>query len=342
MSHNLTNTQRYKICIVKLSAMGDIIHAMVSLQFIKKTFPNAQIDWIVEEGFKAVLQNNPDIDNILPINLKSIKKKKSEILSQIKLLNQYGKNNYDVVIDAQGLLKSAIAAKIVGGRIVNSKIIGFDRDSIRESISSFFYDQKVYIGYDKNVIDRNIKVLCSSLGIEIEKDDIFEKKPFLYSTSKIQMLTTNYITFVVGASKENKIYPKEKFLELAIKLNNKIVVVWGNEEEYQTALWLSEQSDRIILDKKGNLEDLKLKIQNSKLVIGGDTGPTHMAWALNIASITIFGNTPEYRNTYITDINKVIKSNSDVDPLKIDKNDFSIKDIEVDDILKMAKGLLDD
>ena len=65
-----------KICIVKLSAMGDIIHAMVALQFIKKEFPEATIDWVVESGFKGVLENNPDIDNILPISLKAIKKKK--------------------------------------------------------------------------------------------------------------------------------------------------------------------------------------------------------------------------------------------------------------------------
>ena len=68
-----------KICIVKLSAMGDIIHAMVALQFIKQEFPNSQIDWVVEAGFTGVLQNNPHIDNILKVNLKSIKKKKSEI-----------------------------------------------------------------------------------------------------------------------------------------------------------------------------------------------------------------------------------------------------------------------
>ncbi|MEN8304487.1 MAG: lipopolysaccharide heptosyltransferase I, partial [Campylobacterota bacterium] len=63
-----------KICIVKLSAMGDIIHAMVALQFIKQEMPDARIDWVVESGFKGVLENNPHIDNILPVNLKSIKK----------------------------------------------------------------------------------------------------------------------------------------------------------------------------------------------------------------------------------------------------------------------------
>ena len=68
-----------KICIVKLSAMGDIIHAMIALQFIKKYIPNSTIDWIVEDGFKGVLENNTHIDNILPVNLKS---NKSEIFTQ--------------------------------------------------------------------------------------------------------------------------------------------------------------------------------------------------------------------------------------------------------------------
>ena len=135
---NYENKKNLKICIVKLSAMGDIIHAMVALQFIKKKLPNAKIDWIVENSFKGVLENNPDINNILPVNLKAIKKNKMELFSQIKLLNLYAKNNYDVVIDAQGLLKSAIVSKIIGGRTVGSFISGFDKDSIREGMASFF------------------------------------------------------------------------------------------------------------------------------------------------------------------------------------------------------------
>lgn len=327
-----------KICIVKLSAMGDIIHSMVALQFLKKNIKDIQIDWIVEDRFKGVLQHNPCIDNILSVNLKSIKKDKSQIFTQIKLLQKYSKNNYDVVIDAQGLLKSAIASKIVGNRVVGSFIAGFDKDSIREGIASWFYDKKVFIPYEKNVIERGVKVICEPLGIKVSKDDILAKEPFLYSTSKLDIKYN--IIFVVGASKINKIYPKEKFLELAQRLDQDILVVWGNEEEYKMAHWLSQQCSKITLDAKGNLEDLKYKIQNSKLVIGADTGPTHMAWALNIPSITIFGNTPEYRNTYITPINKVIKSNSLVDPLKLDKNDFSIKEIKASDIVEIAKGLL--
>ncbi len=330
-----------KIAIVKLSAMGDIIHAMVALQFIKKTFPEATIDWIVEEGFKGILENNPHINNILTVNLKSIKIKKSAIFTQYKLLQKYGKNNYDVVIDAQGLLKSAIVSRIIGGRVVGSFVAGFDTDSIREKIASLFYDKKVYISYEKNVIDRNIKVILEPLGLKLTKEDILTKEPFLYTNSKSSISNSQFpIIFIVGASKPNKIYPKEKFLEIAEKLQKQVLVVWGNQDEYETAFWLSQNSNFITLDEKGTLDDLKFKIQNSKLVIGGDTGPTHIAWGMNIPSITIFGNTPAYRNTYETPINKTVKSDSIVNPLKLDKTDFSIEEISSVSIVNIAKRLL--
>jgi heptosyltransferase-1 len=329
-----------KICIVKLSAMGDVIHAMVVLQFIKKQIPSCQIDWIVEDGFKGVLENNPHIDNILAVNLKSIKKKKSEIFNQIKLLNEYAKNQYDIVIDAQGLIKSAIVAKIVGEKKVGSKIVGFDKDSTREGIASWFYNETVNIAYDKNVIDRNCTLISKSLDISISKEDILNKEPFLYS-EKIDNDSGNNILFVVGASKENKMYPKELFLEIANNLQyEKIEVVWASEEENKIAHYLEQNGSNIYMCEKMNLDKLKLKIQNSKLLIGADTGPTHMAWALNIPSITIFGPTPAYRNTYETSINKTIKSNTKVDPLKLDYNDYSINKINPQDIANLAKELL--
>lgn len=318
--------------------MGDIIHAMVVLQFIKKQLPNVSIDWIVEESFKGVLQNNPHIDNILSVDLKSIKKQTSLIFDQYNLLKQYAKNNYDVVIDAQGLIKSAIVSKIVGNRVVGSFISGFDKDSIRESFASFFYDKKVFIPYEKNVIDRNIKLIAKSLDIEISLDQLMQKQPFLYTNATFDQ--NDYIVFVVGASKPNKIYPKQKFLELAQRLEEKVIVVWGNDSEKEIALWLEQNDQNIKAALKGDLEQLKAIIKNSKLVVGGDTGPTHMAWAMNIPSITIFGNTPEYRNTYITNINKVIKSDSIVDPLKLDKNDFSIENIKASSVASLAKELL--
>jgi heptosyltransferase I len=324
-----------KICIVKLSAMGDIIHAMVALEFIKKHLPDSSIDWVVESGFKGVLENNPHIDNILPVNLKSIKTKKSQLFSQIKLVKQYAKNDYDIVIDAQGLLKSAIVAKLLGSKV----IAGFDKESTREGIASFFYTKKVHIAYDENTIDRNVRVLCEPLGITVSSEDIIAKEKFLYFKDAEEKLKEQYNLVVIGSTWESRNYPKEKFVELVDKLKIDTYIVWGSQEEYEKALCMQEQSQYLEILPRGSLDTLKRVISNARLLIGNDTGPTHMAWGLNVPSITIFGPTPTNR-VYITPINKVIKSSSEIDHYKLNKNDFSIREIDVDDIVKIAQGLM--
>ena len=325
-----------KICIVKLSAMGDIIHAMVALEFIKKHLPDSQVDWVVENGFKGVLQNNPLVDNILPVNLKSIKTDKKEIITQYKQLKEYSKNNYDLLIDAQGLIKSAIVSRIIGAKTV----AGFDKDSIRESIASILYSFKVNIAYGANAIDRNMAVICEPLKIAYTKDEILKKEKFLYFPTQEQKSEESYVVLVVGASKENKVYPKEKFVELINLLKERTLIVWGNDEEFDTATFIAKNSEYATVAPKGNLDSLKAIISTSKMVIGGDTGPTHMAWGLNIPSITIFGNTPEYRNTYLTDLNKVVKSDSKVDALKLDYSDFSIREIEPKEIANLYNSII--
>lgn len=315
--------------------MGDIIHAMVALQFIKKTLPNVRIDWVVEEAFKGVLENNPDIDNVLCVNLKSLKKKKSTLFSQYRLLKSYAKNNYDVIIDAQGLLKSALVAKIIGAK----EIVGFDKKSIREGIASLFYTKKVSIPYTANTIDRNVRVLCEPLGIEVGSQDIINKKPFLVSKHVVEALPEKFLLLVIGSTWESRNYPKEKFVAVAEALGMKTLVVWGSEEEHRKALWMQEQSAFIEVLPKGSLDALKYVISRCALLIGNDTGPTHMAWALNVPSITLFGPTPINR-VYITPINKVVKSKSEVNPLKLNKQDFSIREIEAEEIVKVARKLL--
>jgi len=323
-----------KICIVKLSAMGDIIHAMVALQFIKKEIPGAQIDWIVESGFKGVLENNPHIDNILPVNLKSIKKKKSEIFNQYKILKTYSKNNYDIVIDAQGLLKSAIVSRIIGAKIIS----GFDKNSIREGIASVFYNKKVSIPYDANTIDRNTTVICEPLGITVTTQKIMDKEKILFSSSPVKNLPNNFNLFVIGSTWESRNYPKEKFVEIADTLQVQTFIVWGSEEEHEKALWMQKQSKYLNVLPRGSLDELKYVISKCNLLIGNDTGPTHMAWGLNIPSITIFGPTPTNR-VYVTPINRVVKSSSKINHYKLNKNDFSISEIEVDKIIQIAKEI---
>ena len=329
-----------RIAIIKLSAMGDIIHAMVALQYIKKQYPNLKIDWFVESAFAGILENNPDINEIIKLDLKSIKKDKKEIINQIKLIKKYEKNSYDLVIDAQGLIKSAIVSFFLG-----KNRVGFSKNSTREKLASFFYTKKVDIAYDKNAIERNVKVLSQALNFEITKDDILNKKPFLFYKNENEVIyeylskDKKNVLFVIGASWPSKMYSKEKFAKIINNLDENCLITWGNEAEKDIADFIANISKAKVLPKL-DLNSLKAIMSKVDLVIGNDTGPTHMAWALNIPSITLFGNTPGYRNTYITNTNKIIESKSIVNPFKLDRNDFSIKEIDENEIINTAKGLL--
>ncbi len=329
-----------KLAIVKLSAMGDIIHAMVALQFIKKFHPTIQIDWFVEKAFAKVLEYNPHIDNIYTVHLKAIKKDKLAIFSQIKLLRQYSKTNYDLVIDAQGLIKSSIVARLLG-----SSTAGFDKHSTREGFAAKFYKQQVSIAYEKNAIDRNVKVLCEPLGLDVSTDMILKKEPFLFFNNEDNVIDDfmskdkKNILFIVGASWPSKIYAKEKFASVANHLDANIIIAWGSSDEKAMADYIAKHSSACVLPKL-DLNSLKAVVAKVDLVIGNDTGPTHMAWALNVPSITLFGNTPGYRNTYTTTINKVLESNSKVDACKLNKQDFSISEIEDKTVAKLACELI--
>ena len=324
-----------KIAIVKLSSLGDIVHSMVALQFIKRSYPDSKIDWIVEEKFKGLLENNPHLNNIYSVSLQKAKKRKSFFLLFKELRKIRKLKGYDFVIDAQGLLKSAIVSKMISTK----QNVGFDKNSIREPLASIFYNKKISIAYDANSIDRNIKVICSPLNINIEGNDIFDKKPFIISAFQNKSARDIYIVFVVGSTWKSRNYPKEKYVEIANKLKKKCLVIWGNESEKRKANWMALQSDFIEVAPKLNLDGLKEIIKNSVLVIGNDTGPSHIAWGMNLPSIVLFGPTPINR-VYQTKTNRVLKSSSKVDHFNLDKNDLSIKQIKVDDVVKISQQLL--
>ena len=143
---------------------------------------------------------------------------------------------------------------------------------------------------------------------------------------------------MIGSTWESRNYPKERFVEVAEALKIKTFIVWGSEDEHKKSIWMSEKSQYLEILPRGNLNDLKYIISKCSLLIGNDTGPTHMAWGLNIPSITIFGPTPTNR-VYVTLINKIVKSISKIDHYKLNKNDFSICDIDSSKIIKIAKDI---
>jgi len=202
----------------------------------------------------------------------------------------------------------------------------------------------VDIAYDANTIERNVKVLSEPLGVEISKTMVLNKKAFLFYKDDAEIEAyldkeKKNIIFVIGSTWESRNYPKEKFTDIANSLKENVLIVWGNESEKNRAEWIEAHSDHAKVLPKMDLNGLKCIIAKADLLIGNDTGPTHMAWGLNIPSVTIFGPTPVSR-VYETDMNKVVKSKSSVDPFKLDKNDFSIQEIDATEIITIAKELL--
>ena len=329
-----------KIALVKLSALGDIVHAMVVLEFIKKYNPEIEIDWIVEKNYKELLEFNPNISKVHVVNIKKIKKKKSFflLLKELRRVHKFG--SYDLVIDMQGLVKSALVSRLIPSK----HTLGFDKSSIRESISSIFYTKTFNYPYDQNIIERNIALIEFALGMKVNKKEIENKLPFLYAHQKY--LDSNLsnskknILLVPGASHKSKCYPVSNLANLITLFDANFLVIWGNQKEKKMADKLKVLSPSINICQKLSIDQLISLISQIDLVIGPDTGPTHIGWALNIPSITLFGSTPGYRNSYTTKINRTIESKSRVNPFKIDKNDYSIKDIDVQEIFKVHKELL--
>ncbi|MGT0064613.1 lipopolysaccharide heptosyltransferase I [Helicobacter pylori] len=331
-----------KIAIVRLSALGDIIVGAVFLAAIKERFTNAQIEWFVDERFGAILEHSPYIDKLHPIALKSTLTTFNP-LKIFKLFKSLRAYEYDIVIDMQGLIKSALITQMLKA----PKKVGFDYASAREGLSAFFYSQKVSIAYNEPVLKRNFTLLFHALNLpkkEISEGLSSRSKVFSYQDSpKIDALNLNKnkpkILFVLETSKINKTYPIERFKELALALENfQICLLWHASEDKATALYgaLKNQRDVLLLPKL-TLNEVKALLFKMDLIIGGDTGITHLAWALQKPSITLYGNTPMERFKLESPINVSLTGNSNAN---YHKKDFSIQNIEPKKIKECVLNIL--
>ncbi|UOS50513.1 lipopolysaccharide heptosyltransferase I [Helicobacter pylori] len=331
-----------KIAIVRLSALGDIIVSAVFLALIKERFTNAQIEWFVDERFSAILEHSPYIDKLHPIALKSTLTTFNP-LKIFKLFKSLRAYEYDIVIDMQGLIKSALITQMLKA----PKKVGFDYASAREGLSAFFYSQKVSIAYNESILKRNFTLLSHALNLpkkEISEGLNSRSKVFSYQDSlKIDALNLNKnkpkILFVLETSKINKTYPIERFKELALALENfQICLLWHASEDKATALYgaLKNQRDVLLLPKL-TLNEVKALLFKMDLIIGGDTGITHLAWALQKPSITLYGNTPMERFKLESPINVSLTGNSNAN---YHKKDFSIQNIEPKKIKECVLNIL--
>jgi heptosyltransferase-1 len=329
------------IALVRLTSLGDIILAMASLQIIRRAMPECRITWVADKRFADILDHQPDIQRVVRIDLKGLRKRTplpAALAAEYRTLAGYGP--FDIVIDLHGMIKSAVIAAILGG-----KRYGFCRNIRKETLAGLFYNRTIPVRQDQPAVCRYATLATRSLGLDFQTLDIASPQPYLFWSVEDNVITDDYfskelrnIIFVAGTSAGYKNYPPEKFARVADILGENILVCHGNRQELESAQRIADLSPHVKVLPLLTLNQLKAAIGRADLVIGGDTGPTHIAWACGVPSITLFGATPVC--ICPTERNRVIATSSAVNLSKPDPQDNSVSRIAEDDIARLARELL--
>jgi heptosyltransferase-1 len=314
---------------------------MASLQMIRRHLPECHITWITDRRFAAVLEHQPDIQHIVALDLKGLKKKPSwpGLCREYRGLREGG--DFDMVIDLHGMIKSAVVAAIAGGTCC-----GFTGPSLKEPLAGLMYRRSFDVPLEMPAVSRYRTLVARSLGFPLPAASDCDITPFLRWNDEDRSVTDSYfdsrhrtILIVPETSAPNKNYPPERYAQLASLLGGRILVCHGNDRELAAAGTIAGQAANARVLPRLTINQLKAAISRCDLVIGGDSGPTHMAWASGVPSITLFGATPVCFNP--TERNLAIKSSSSVNLVKPDVNDTSVREIPVEEIATLATRLLE-
>jgi len=319
------------ILIVKLGSIGDIIHTLPALAAIRRALPEAEISWVVEERSAEMLRGNELVDNLIEVDTKSLRGGKiiEEILldasRQIKGLRQF---KFDISIDFQGLLKSAMIAKLSGA----GRRWGFSKDSLREPASRLLLTDKVEVPSGIHVIRKNLALTAGALEIEVpdanfdfpittsdehvaEAEAIIEAAqcagPRISKGESINSDDTPLLTRGLAQRRDfavlnpaggwvTKLWHAEKFGALADKLWEahgiaSIVVTGPRESELAEKTSANSYSGAVTLAQP-SLKGFYELVKRATVYVGGDTGPTHIAVAAGTPIVGIFGPTEWWRN----------------------------------------------
>ena len=311
------------------------------IQFIRKHIANAHISWFCDARFEQIARLLAGVDEVVALPLKDKKFLKSfEILRQKQ-------GQFDIIIDLQGLLKSALVSRILG-----KNIFGFDRFSTKEGLASIFYTHKYSCNYDKNIILRNLELCGFALNFSFDEKEILAKEPCFLKNSRIpsdesripnenSRIPNRKILIAPFASESSKCYAHFASVIKGAKEFAQCFLVAGSEIEREKAAKLASSGATLLapLDLAQILEFM----DTCDLIIGNDSGITHLAWAQNCATITLFGNRSGARNAFATPKNLIIQATPkhEIDAFHIDKSDFCINDIDPAQIIAKAKVICD-
>lgn len=293
-----------RLLIVKLSAIGDIVHTLPALAAIRRGFPDAEISWVVEQRAAEILRGNPMIDNLIEIDTRSLRGGKiiEEIMldasQQLKAVRQF---KYDIAIDFQGLLKSAMIARLSGA----PRRWGFSRDILREPASRFLLTDTVAVQRDTHVIRKNLALAEGALAIESPWPDL--EFPITTSAEHVneaaqlaEQAGGGFAILNPGASWVTKLWAAEKYGELADRLWHdlgiaSVLTTGPGEDGLAEKAATASRCGKLICSSpslKGFFELARL----ASVYVGSDTGPTQIAVAARTPIVGLYGPTEWWRN----------------------------------------------
>ena len=290
-----------RFLIVRLGALGDVVHAIPVAAALRHAFPAARIDWLVSAKHREILDLVPVIDRRLVINDRGGASGGTSIVAAIGELRR---SRYDVAIDLQGLIKSAVLARSSGA----PRVVGFSSRYARERAARLFYTDAYDPGrgglFDpretRHVVDINLGLL-SVLGIKATTREFpIEDIDSDAARSVRQQTGGRYALLNPGAAWPNKRWPPARLAAIAIALRARhglmSVVLWGPGEETLAAEVVAGADGAAMVSPRTSIADLVALARRAALMVSGDTGPTHIAAALGTPIVGIYGPTRPARN----------------------------------------------
>ncbi|MGB7194492.1 MAG: lipopolysaccharide heptosyltransferase I [Collimonas pratensis] len=293
------------ILIVRVSSLGDVVHNMPMVSDIRRHFPTANIDWVVEEGYTRLVRMNPDVRRIIPIALRRWRRSllsaatRAEIAKFRKQLKQ---NTYDVVFDTQGLLKTSVVMRMA--RLApNGRRIGLanaTEGSGYEPLSRIFHTKSIKVGLHTHAVLRAREVAAQALGYSADGAADFNLRPVAMKPADLPawLPAVPYAVFFHGTARAAKQWSNANWVRIAALLAERgllVLLPWGSAAEKSNAEQLASQMSNARVLPKLPLIEAVLLAQRAALVIGVDTGLTHIAAAFNRPTIELYCDSPRWK-----------------------------------------------
>lgn len=296
-----------KVLIVKVSALGDVVHALPVLAYLKSVDAGMQIDWLVEQAFAPFLEDHPLIDNLYKIDTRAWRKSGplASVRGTLEIVKALRKRQYDCVLDLQGNAKSGLFTLTSGAPLR----FGFDRDSARESLNLLATNRKVSLrGTDFHVSDRSLAIAKTAFpgGPEVSSSGplpVNEEAAFKVGKGLVAegLEDARLVVLHYGTTWVTKHWPLVSWQTLAEKLieeqDLRPILTWGDDKELAAVQSIQQKcGGKAVVWPKGSLKELTALLSRADLVVGGDTGPIHIAAAVDTPTVSIFRVTDPSRN----------------------------------------------